>query len=128
MVGKQLHRKNEPDNLDALLKGKEAFFNAMKISAALKEAKGKINNMDIEKLSHKMKILQEKLSIESDFGYSNKSITDCENEIAHLLDHLYNMANALTSDEKMMVYQSNINECISRIQALLNQRTEMKKR
>lgn len=126
-VGKQLQNKKEPDNFYAIYKGKEAYFYMMKISGAFKEAKSKIRTPDIDNLGYKIKVLEEKLKSESDFGCSNRVVTDCENEIAHLFNSIYNAVGKLNSDDELNEYQNKIENNIIQVQGLLKQRRELKK-
>lgn len=74
-----------------------------------------------------MKKLKERLSIESDFGYGDSTVIDCENSIAQKLDTLKMVANSL-DEENLESKVETMNHNIKSINLLLKKRVELKKK
>lgn len=127
-VGKQLQRKKEPIAEGAVLKGKDAYYLMMKISSDMKEIQRKFNQPEISKLSYDVKRLDEKMSIESDFGCSNFMVTDIENEIVQYLYFIQDTIKSIIMSNNIDGKIEIIESYITKISMLLKQRTEMKKR
>ena len=73
------------------------------------------------------KKLEEKLSVESDFGYGKKSVINCENDIARQIQFLLDTIPCMESgnfDENLNA----MNSAIMNINSLLRRRTELKKK
>lgn len=85
---------------------------------------GNIQELDIE---YAAKRVEEKLSVESDFGYGKDIVINCENNIAKQLQFLLDIipvADNGNIEENMKA----INTAISNINSLLRKRTELKRR
>lgn len=127
VVGKRLHSKPEPNNLEALLTNKEPYLLIQDIKDSLKQVKMHQSSKQLDSLIYAVKKLEEKLSVESDFGYGKKSVISCENDIARqiqfLLDTIPCMENG-NFDENL----SAMNSAVMNINSLLHRRTELKKK
>ena len=127
VVGKRLHSKPEPNNLESLLTNKEPYLLIQDIKDSLKQVKMHQSSKQLDSLIYAVKKLEEKLSVESDFGYGKKSVISCENDIARqiqfLLDTIPCMENG-NFDENL----SAMNSAVMNINSLLRRRTELKKK
>lgn len=125
-VGKQLHAKPEPTAEHALLTKKEAYVLILDVGAALKQRKTQTGGKQWDGLLASVKRLEEKLSVESDFGYGTEAVIACENQIAQQLQFLLDCSGKLDSDDSAAVMQS-MELAIQTIHSLLRKRTELKK-
>ena len=125
-VGKKFQTISEPDSKNAILVKKEAYFLACDIFDSLELLKVS-NNEEIKSLKISMKKLKERLSIESDFGYGDSTVIDCENSIAQKLDTLKMVANSL-DEENLESKVETMNHNIKSINLLLKKRVELKKK
>ena len=126
-VGKQLQTKPQPNISNAVFIKKEPYLAIQNLSAKLKIISPKINNKEFENLYKAVKRLEERLSIESDFGYGNDSVISCENNIAAQIQFLLDSYQNLETDNMTETIQA-FNEAISNINSLLHQRIELKKK
>jgi len=126
-VGRQLQRKPEPNAVNALMTRKEPYLSIQDISSDLKLLKQRRSGKELDALIYAVKKLEEKLSVESDFGYGKGAIIECENNIARQLQFLNDVlpsvetGNFIENIEKM-------NTAVKNIANLLKRRTELKKR
>ena len=67
----------------------------------------------------------ERLNYESDFGYGDLAIIDCENQINQKIN---NLSECLTDYEPDLDNQRSIEAVLNEINILLDRRAEMKKR
>lgn len=125
-VGKQFQMVSEPDSKNAILVKKEPYFLVCDIFDSLELLKVS-NKEEIKSLKISMKKLKERLSIESDFGYGDSTVIDCENIIAQKLDTLKMMANSL-DEENLESEVEAMNHNIKSINLLLKKRVELKKK
>lgn len=125
-VGKKFQTISEPDSKNAILVKKEAYFLACDIFDSLELLKVS-NNEEIKSLKISMKKLKERLSIESDFGYGDSTVIDCENSIAQKLYTLKMVANSL-DEENLESKVETMNHNIKSVNLLLKKRVELKKK
>jgi len=94
---------------------------------ALKSLKARTNDKRLDAVLYAAKRVEEKLSVESDFGYGKDIVINCENNIAKQLQFLLDIipvADNGNIEENMKA----INTAISNINSLLRKRTELKRR
>lgn len=126
-VGKQLQSKPEPNAPNALLTKKEPYLMMMDVSEALKQIKMRQNNKKLDSLLYSVKKLEEKLSVESDFGYGKGAVISCENNIARQIQFLVETAPFIETGN----LEENIdamNTAVMNINSQLRKRIELKKR
>ena len=87
-VGKQLQAKPEPNATNAILTKKEPYLMIQDVTDALKQLKTRRSSHQLDSLMYSVKKLEEKLSIESDFGYGKSAVINCENNIARQIQFL----------------------------------------
>ena len=74
-----------------------------------------------------IKKLEEKLSVESDFGYGKGSVINCENNIARQIQFLLDTVSCIENGD----FEENLKEMntvVTNINSLLRRRNELKKR
>lgn len=124
LLGHHLHNKKDDISRNGLLHGNQAvsMFKSIsdKYTMILQEDENK-------NLSKKMKILSERFSYESEFGYGNDEIISCENLIKCQLDILDEYVDDLYI-ESTAEKQMNILCVLNDIDVLLSRRADMKKR
>lgn len=126
-LGKHFHTKSEECNQNATMLKKEPYLMIQNINSVLKQIKRRKNSKELERLMCSTKFLEERLSTESDFGYGNESIIDCENNIAQQLELLLNYAlNIEARDFKENI--NSMNKTIINISSLIERRVELKRR
>lgn len=126
-VGKQFQKKSEPNTGEAILIKKEAYFLAQDITEALKLEYQKNKNKEINTLLIKAKRIEEKLSVESDFGYGENTVINCENDIARQLRYMLDLVPYISTDDRSKNI-SELNKTILNINSLLKKRMELKKK
>ena len=123
---KQLHRKPEPDAINAVLQKREPYLLLQGVSDNLRQAKRRRNDNGLDALIYKVKCLEEKLFVESDFGYGGDVVIDCENDISRKLQFIKEMVSNIESGN--ITDNINIlNEVVSETNMLLSKRRELKK-
>lgn len=121
-VGRNLHKKPQPVS-EAIFSKKEPYLLIQGLNDCLKKA-------DSNKLSaiiYDIKLLEERLHNESDFGYGNVNVIHCENEIAgnlQLLSDIIQNIQTNVIDEDI----EKLNKVIFDINHLLSYRTNLKRR
>lgn len=126
-VGRQLHRKPEPDAANAILVKKEAYLEIMELEEILKQMQNTVALPQMESLTIEVRKLREKLAVESAFGYGGKTVIDCENAIAQQLQYLKHMAPQIDQGDSVQNIAA-MQKSVSSINSLLRRRTELKKR
>ncbi len=96
-------------------------------SNILKSQKQKTNDKELASLVYRIKCLEEKLSVESDFGYGNDRIINYENKITEQLQFILNAISDIPSDFSIQTIQL-LNTSIDNVNTLLYKRTELKTR
>lgn len=125
-LGKQLHTKPAPDTANAILIKREPYFMIQDIKDALKQVKQQRSNKELDALINAVKRLEEKLSVESDFGYGKGSVINCENNIAKQLQFLLDAAPNIEAgdfDENVRT----LNTAVTNVNSLLRRRIELKR-
>lgn len=126
-VGKQLQSKPEPNAPNAILTKKEPYLMIQDVIDALKQVKAHNYSKQLDSLIYSAKKLEEKLSVESDFGYGKNVVISCENNIARQIQFLVDIAPCVENGD----FEENIkamNTAIMNINSLLRRRIELKKR
>lgn len=126
-VGKQFQKKPEPNATNAILVKKEAYLLAQDITEALKLEYQKNKSKDINSLLTSVKRLEEKLSVESDFGYGKNNVINCENNIARQLQYLLDSVPYISTGN-MSENIAEMNKAVFNINSLLRKRIELKKK
>ena len=126
-LGKQLHSKPKPNAKNAILTKKEPYFMIQNVNNILKNNQPRGNHKELDLLIYRIKCLEEKLSVESDFGYGNDAVINCENKITKELKLLLDIITNVDSDFDSESIQK-LNTVIGNINLLLHKRTELKKR
>lgn len=126
LVGKQLHSKPGPNAENAILIKKEPYLMIQDVSSSLKQLKTRRTCKQLDSLIYVVKKLEEKLSVESDFGYGKSAVINCENDIAKqirsLLDIIPDIENG-NFEENLKTMSSTV----ANINSLLHRRIELKK-
>lgn len=126
-VGKQFQSKPEPNITSALLIKKEPYFMIQNVTDALKKLRVRRSNKQLDSLIYEVKKLEEKLSVESDFGYGKSSVINCENNIARQLQFLLDTVPYVETGN----FEENLkamNIAVMNVNFLLRRRIELKKR
>lgn len=126
-VGKQLQAKPEPNAANAILTKKEPYLMIQDVTDALKQLKARRNSKQLDSLIYSVKKLEEKLSVESDFGYGKSSVINCENNIARQIQFLLDTAPCIENGD----FEENLkamNTAVMNINSLLRRRIELKKK
>lgn len=126
-VGKQLHAKPEPNAPNAVLTKKEPYLMIQDVMDQLKLVKAQRNSKQLDSLIYAVKKLEERLSVESDFGCGKGAVISCENNIAQQLQFLLDTAPYIENGN----FEENLkamNTAVMNINALLRRRIELKKR
>lgn len=126
-VGKQFQTKPAPDAPNAILTKKEPYLMIQDVVDALKQVKKRSSSKQLDSLIYAVKRLEEKLSVESDFGYGNTAVIHCENNIANQLQFLLDTVSCVENGN----FEQNLDAmstAVTNINSLLRKRTELKKR
>lgn len=126
-VGKQLQSKPEPNAPNAILTKKEPYLMIQDVTNALNQIKAHNSSKQLDSLIYAVKKLEERLSVESDFGYGQNAVISCENNIARQIQFLVNIAPCVENGD----FEENIkaiNTAIMNINSLLRKRIELMKR
>jgi len=126
-IGKQFQTKPEPNATNAILTKKEPYLMIQNVVDALKQLKTRKSSNQLDSLMYSVKKLEEKLSIESDFGYGKSTIINCENNIARQIQFLLDTVPYVENGD----FEENLkamNTAVMNINSLLRKRIELKKR
>lgn len=126
-VGRQLHAKSEPDAANAILTKKEPYLMMQDVMAQLKLLKSRREGRQLDSLIYEVKRLEEKLSVESDFGYGKDAVIHCENNIARQIQFLADTVSGIENGD----FEENLkamNTAVMNIKSLLQRRIELKKK
>lgn len=126
-IGKQFQKKPEPNATNAILVKKEPYLLAQDITEALKLEYQKNKSKEINTLLTSVKRLEEKLSVESDFGYGKSSVINCENNIARQIQYLLDSVPYILTGN-MNENLAELNKAVLNINSLLRKRIELKKK
>lgn len=122
MLGRHIQNKKEKYSEYAVIRGKEAYHKAQTVFI---RNHNKLHTKECLKLSKRLNALVERLNYESDFGYGDLAIIDCENQINQKIS---NLSECLTDYEPDLDNQRSIEAVLNEINILLDRRAEMKKR
>ena len=123
-IGKQLQAETMTVNQNAKLKNKEPYFLVMEVTRVLKNHE---NTPRLKTLFYLLKKMEEKLSVESDFGFGESNVINCENEIAYQFQLLENRVSTMEEGDIDLNIDETI-KIITYIDSLLYQRMELKKK
>lgn len=126
-VGKQLQAKPEQNTINAILTKKEPYLLMQDVVDLLKQIKVRNNNKQLESLMYAVKKLEEKLSVESDFGYGKDAVINCENNIAQQIQFLLEVSKHI-EDGNFEENMNAMNMAVANINSLLRKRIELKKK
>lgn len=126
-VGKLLQEKPEPNAVNAIFTKREPYLKIQDVIACLKLVKVHKGSQQLDSLIYSVKKLEEKLSIESDFGYGGKAVIACENNIALQIQFLVDTASCIENGDYDETIKA-MNTAVMNINSLLRKRTELKKR
>lgn len=127
LVGRQLQTRPEPNAANAILTKKEPYLLVQDVCDALKELKTRRKSKQLDSLIYSVKKLEEKLSVESDFGYGKSSVINCENSIARQIQFLLDTVSYIEDGD----FEENLkamNTAVMNVNSLLRRRIELKKR
>lgn len=97
------------------------------VSFSLKRAQQGTERKELANLVSAVKRLEEKLFVESDFGYGNKIVIECENTIAMKLQLLEDYTSHIDVGDIVKNAKS-MEAIVLDIDCLLKQRIELKRR
>lgn len=126
-VGKQLQAKPEPNATNAILTKKEPYLMIQDVTDVLKQLKTRRSSYQLDSLMYSVKKLEEKLSIESDFGYGKSVVINCENNIARQIQFLLDTVPCVENGD----FEENLkamSTVVMNINFLLRKRIELKKK
>lgn len=126
-VGRQFQKKTNINSANAILTMKEPYLLLKDICYALKQIKDKHNIEEFNILFISLKRLEERVSVESDFGYGNNRVISCENDIAIQLQLLRDLIFNIERGDIMENIHA-MSTIISNVNYLLCRRIELKKR
>lgn len=125
-VGKHIQERRPDVNPVSILKGKQAYFIVLEISSILESLEGNEENTELKYTREKVKRLEERLKVETEFGYGNRSVIHLENNIStHLID-MKKLVSNLEADGEVPI--SELGNYTLKINELLHRRMEMKRR
>ncbi|WP_068675038.1 hypothetical protein [Oceanobacillus sp. Castelsardo] len=125
-VGKHIQESRPDVNPVSILKGKQAYYIVLEIASALELLMDKEENAQLKPLVEKVKRLEERLKIETDFGYGNRSVIHLENDISTYLINIKKQLSNLEASDAVSI--SEIENHVLKINELLHRRTELKRR
>ena len=126
-IRKQLQAKPEPDAAKAILTKREPYLMIQNVTDALKQLKVRRNSKQLDSLIYAVKKLEEKLSVESDFGCGKSTVINCENNIARQIQFLLDTVPCIENGD----FEENLkamNTAVMNINSLLRRRIELKKK
>lgn len=130
-VGKKIQNKTEPIADSIFLKKNNPYLMIKKIYNSLNKLKMEDsvnNNKELNFLIYKIKKLEEKISVENNFGYGDRSVINCEinivKQLQFILKQISQMEKDITLEEKI----KDIHVAVINIDDLLQERTILKKK
>lgn len=126
-VSKQLQAKPEPNAKNAILTKEKPYLMIQDVTDALKQLKTRRSSQQLDSLIYSVKKLEEKLSVESDFGYGKSAVINCENNIARQIQFLLDTVPCVENGD----FEENLkamNTAVMNINSLLRRRIELKKK
>lgn len=122
-IGYQIQNAKAKLNKNAVIKNREAYLKIHLVYNRLKQAKA-IDGTNFDLLLYRLKVIDEELSVETNFGYGDEELTLCENSINQLLDRLLDYTEKIDETD----FQIDINQIfkiVSQIEEALEQRRYM---
>lgn len=126
-VGRQLQKKPEQNALNAILVKKEPYLLAQDIVAEIKKVELGKDNKEFKQFGESVKRLEERLSVESDFGIGKPSVIKCENEIAKQLQYILENVPNITSGD-VYANTNELSKAVTNINSLMRKRIELKRK
>ncbi len=126
-VGKQFQTKSKPDTINSIFIKKEPYLMMQKVTSELKLLKIHKNSEQLDSLIYTVKKLEERLSIESDFGYGQSIVINCENNIAQQIQFLLDTVSCVEEgnfEENLRAMKAAVMD----INCLLYRRIELKRK
>lgn len=126
-VGKQLQAKPEPYTVNAVFTKREPYLVIQTVTDALKQLKTHRSSKQLDSLIYAVKKLEEKLSVESEFGYGESIVINCENNIAQQIQFLLDAIPCIENGD----FEENLkamNIAVMNINSLLRKRIELKRK
>lgn len=126
-AGKKHRSKSETNAVTAILTKKEPYRMIQDVNGALKQLKARTSSKQLNSLVYAAKCLEEKLSVESNFGDGKGEVINCENDIAGQLQFLVDTVHVVENGD----FEENLkamHTAIMNINSLLRRRIELKKR
>ena len=110
-----------------ILTKKEPYLLIQDVTDVLKQVKFRRSSKQLDSLMYSIKKLEEKLSVESDFGYGSNAVINCENNIARQIQFLLDTVPCIENGD----FEENLkamDTAVMNINSLLRKRIELKKR
>ncbi len=126
-AARQIHTRQEPISSSAVMIQREPFLLMQEVNAAIRQSYAKTRSRDTFSLLSAGKHLEERLSLESDFGRGNAQVIACETSIASELQLMLELASQLDG-EQSGENLSALEQSVQTINSLLLRRAELKKR
>lgn len=126
-VGRQLHTRQEPISGSAVMIQREPFLLMQEVNAAIRQSYAKTHSRDVFSLLSAGKHLEERLSLESDFGRGNAQVIACEASIASELQLMLELASHLDGEQSGDSLSA-LERSVQTVNSLLLRRAELKKR
>lgn len=126
-AGRQLQAKPKSTASNAILNKKEPYLMMLDVSNTLNQLKSHKSSKHLDAVIYAVKVLEEKLSVESDFGYGSNAVISCENNIARQIQFITDIVLYIENGD-LDVSLNAVNVAVMNINSLLRRRTELKKR
>lgn len=126
-VGKRLNSVTEPHSINAKMKGREVYFFVHDISEDFKMIQLRKNSRELDNFIYALSRLEGRLSLESDFGYGDAKVIECENKIVEQLQTLKNSASNVEKGN----FNDNLNKLgviITNLNSIILKRANLKKK
>lgn len=126
-VGRQLNSSPQINSINANMKKNDPYIFIQDISESIKLIKLRRSGTELDNFIYSLKRLEDRLSLESDFGYGDNHVINCENKIAERLQAL---KNSVSNIEKGNFIEniSKLNNIVTEINSMLLQRVNLKKK
>jgi uncharacterized membrane protein YfbV (UPF0208 family) len=125
-VGKHLQERRPDVNPVSILKGKQAYFIILEIASILETLNRKEENTELKHTKEKVKRLEERLKMETEFGYGNRSVIHLENDISTHLIEMKKLVSNLEAGREVSI--SELENSALKVNELLQRRVELKRR
>lgn len=126
LLGREFHMISKTGNVTGNCSSIKPYLIVQNVNAKLEQLVDFEHSKESKKLIYSLKCLEERLTVESDFGYGDAKVIECETDVIHQLQYL--------SDSVLNINEGNFNENVSdlriiilNINSLLQKRSELKK-